>query len=336
MTVGVREVRLPFTLDLYSNPAKNKMENLYFFQFDCSSDNDSFFVGSFLYRGKKFRIGPWEPDGLRVEVIEQLPSRCILTLIELEAEKSDAWKSARKYLPENPEEILEAFYSYLERVIQECRATADPRQSALSDLNKALQSSDLEIRTAGTLRSATWTDPLLESLPVIGPNIVKDGPVLHKVAAREREVQVIPEKVQVLPRGTNVKLDQQRAKALLRCLIVLDAIIRGMDHSDADFRNFRQKAPLRRRLKKHEAELPELARFVCRDEANSGLTLNCDSILSEIAVLWSASRPGIDAEHAYQLICTYFPRALSINQNDKMSKIFSEIRDEPSLAAVCD
>lgn len=92
-----------------------KMESQYFFQFDCSSDNDSFFVGSFLYRGKKFRIGPWEPDGLRVDVIRQQPARCILTLIELEAEKSDVLKSARKYLPEEPEGILDAFRGYLER-----------------------------------------------------------------------------------------------------------------------------------------------------------------------------------------------------------------------------
>lgn len=132
-----------------------------------------------------------------------------------------------------------------------------------------------------------------------------------------------------------MKLDQQKAKALLRCLVVLDTIIRGMDHSDADFRNFRQKAPLRRHLRKHGDKLPELARFVCRDEPNSGLTLNCDSIFSEISALWSANWPGIDAERAYRLICTCIPRALSISQSDKMSKIFAEIRDEPALAAVC-
>lgn len=169
---------------------------------------------------------------------------------------------------------------------------------------------------------------MLETLPVIGPGIVKDGAVLPKVAASESEAQVLSETVQDFPRGANVKLDQQKAKALLRCLLVLDAIIRGMDHSDADFRNFRQKAPLRSHLKKHGDKLPELARFVCRDEPNSGLTLNYDSIFSEIAALWSANWPGIDAERAYRLICTCIPRALSISQNDKMSKIFAYVTSQ--------
>jgi len=297
------------------------MERTWFFQFDCSADNDGFFAGSNLYRGKRFRVGAWEPDGLRVDLTGHHPARCIVTLIELEAKKSDVWMSARKYLPEEPEEVLETFRDYLKRVIRECRTTADPRRPALCELERALQGRGIEIKTAGALREASWIQPMLEELPVVG----RDGLRPQYLRTKESKVQVEPESAQVFPtRGTGVKLDQQGAKALLRCLLVLDASIRGLDHSNADFRNFRVKAPLRRSLRDRGENLSELMRFLGRDESNSGLTLDFESILRETAELWSESKPGIDTERVYQMICRYFPSALQIRQTDKMSRIFSD------------
>jgi hypothetical protein len=138
------------------------MPTVYLFRFDGAKDNDDFFnamrpsVGC-AYAGMELSIGAagWIPDLLKVEVHEP-PESCSLALIELEATESAALISCKKYLPENSASILSAFNEYLDRVIRECRSSADPREGELANLKSVLsEASHVTITTAGALRSST-------------------------------------------------------------------------------------------------------------------------------------------------------------------------------------
>jgi len=95
-----------------------------------------------------------------------MPDRCSLTIIELEATKSVALISCRKYLPEDPNEIVAAFRIYLDRLIRQCRSSADPRESEFIHLKQRLsEAKELVVTTAGALRSSAI---LVEELPLMG------------------------------------------------------------------------------------------------------------------------------------------------------------------------
>src|SRR5437899_9390134 len=111
------------------------MSTVYLFRVDGAKDNDEFFGATrasahHVYAGADFRVGAagWIPDLVKV-VVEEPPERCSLTLIELEATESVALISCRKYLPEDSTGIFSAFNDYLDRVVRQCRSTADPRES---------------------------------------------------------------------------------------------------------------------------------------------------------------------------------------------------------------
>src|SRR5262245_15322017 len=137
------------------------MSAVYFFRVDGAKDNDVFFGavrGSayLVYAGVDFRVGNtgWIRDLVKL-VVEEPPSTCTLTLIELEATESAALISCRKYLPEKSANILTAFREYLDRVIRQCRMSADPRESELASLKVVLsQASQVTVTTAGALRSS--------------------------------------------------------------------------------------------------------------------------------------------------------------------------------------
>ena len=105
------------------------MPTTYLFRIDMNKDNDTFFnarksLASYVYAGMSVRIGSssgWIPD--LIEIVVDESRDFTLRLIELEAQKSDALISSRKYLPENSAEIVGAFCEYLEQVICACRST---------------------------------------------------------------------------------------------------------------------------------------------------------------------------------------------------------------------
>jgi len=147
------------------------MSTVYLFRIDGAKDNDDFFAAmrplvAQVYAGIEFRVGAagWIPDLVRV-IVEEPPDQCSLTLIELEAIDYVAWVSCRKYLPESSAYILSAFSDYLERVIRQCRSTADPRESEFANLKSVLsQASQVTVTTAGALRAGTG---FVEELPLI-------------------------------------------------------------------------------------------------------------------------------------------------------------------------
>ena len=142
------------------------------FRIDGAKDNHEFFAAirasvSLVYAGVEFSVGcsGWVPDLVKVTTSE-MPDRCPLTIIELEATKSVALISCRKYLPEDPNEIVAAFRIYLDRLIRQCRSSADPRESEFIHLKERLsEAKELVVTTAGALRSSAI---LVEELPLMG------------------------------------------------------------------------------------------------------------------------------------------------------------------------
>src|SRR5712692_5491382 len=134
----------------------------YLFRIDGAEDNAQFFDAMrastrHVYSGAEFRVGEfgWKPDFVKI-VVEEPPGACSLTLIELEATRAAALISCRKYLPENPVKILNAFREYLDRVIRECEKKTDPRKSEFIDVKRILSDANpITVKTAGALRSST-------------------------------------------------------------------------------------------------------------------------------------------------------------------------------------
>jgi hypothetical protein len=203
------------------------MSSVYLFRIDGAEDNNAYFdaacaTACTVYRGVEFRAGTcgWIPDFVRV-ILGEAPDNCRVTLIELEAMESAAIISCRKYLPENSDSVVQAFFEYLDRVIRECRSRADSRESEFAKLKGVLQQSrQITVTTAGALRSAAH---FVEELPLI------DQP---KSTTHQLYVQLDEELTERVFSGV-LRLSQKEAKGLARCVKILDAVIRHCDHSGA-------------------------------------------------------------------------------------------------------
>lgn len=299
------------------------MSTVYLFRVDGSKDNDEFFASlrvsaSHVYAGVDFRIGAsgWIPDLVKI-VIEEPPDRCSLTLIELEATESVALISSRKYLPENSTDILHAFADYLGRLIRQCRSSADPRESEFTRLkNVLLEAKQVTVTAAGARRSPAR---FVEELPLI------DQP---KLAAIPRRIEQDPPKKSRSFRGV-LHLSANEAKALARCVMILDAVIRGFDHSAATFKDWRGKdrtQPLKVLLKKNTGVHPTLDVFIF-EKANRGITLDFEMMLSELVEIWSSARNRpLDREQIRTLINRYYPIADVVKGREQMPGIFNVAR----------
>jgi hypothetical protein len=208
------------------------MPTAYLFRIDGAKDNDDFFSAlhpsfAHVYAGIDFKAGApgWIPDFVKI-VIE--PGQfCSLTLIELEATESVALISCRKYLPENSTAIYEAFIGYLVRVVRQCRSTADPREPEFSRLKTAVEEiGHAVVSTAGALRSSTT---FVEELPLFdqAQGVVHARPNRPSNPEKHREF-----------RGT-MHLSASETKSVGRCIMILDAVLRGRDHSAATLHTWR-------------------------------------------------------------------------------------------------
>lgn len=296
----------------------------YLFRIDGARDNDEFFEAmrpamSYVYAGVDLRIGAsgWIPDLVKVE-IDGDTSRCLLTLIELEATDSVALISCRKYLPESSELILDGFGDYIDRVIRQCRSTADPRHSEFVKLKDAILNAEhVQVMTAGALRSST--------------RFVEELPLLDQPNAATRQVARAPAPAEGSRRfvGT-LRLGADDAYALSRCILVLDALVRKADHSTAAFRSWRgqyRSQPLKKTLLDNENSYPALRAFILRDANYRGLTLDIDPVLGELLELWAATgAEGIGRERAVAFIESYFPAALEVSGEQPMTEVFEIAR----------
>ncbi len=306
------------------------MPSIFLFQTDCAENNNAFFksqkdVAVVFYRGAGLQIGsaPWIPDGIRVDLIEGQFGSCLLTLLELEATRSEALKSSRKYLSEDRGAILFAFREYLRRKIADCKSTADPREESLTHLENAFRGMiPVVVKTAGALRSSTWNGQLEEELTIAGNSLhyQPHDSRLDEDLTTEEDLRQAP-----LLRG-NFRLDVEKARALRRCFLILDAVIRQDDHSSATIHSWLPKSPLKSLLKRMNEKPQDLVRFIFPTDSNKGIKLDFETLLSDLVEIWSKHDGKLDRELGRYLISNYFPIAVGIGGNEKMDRIF-EIAD---------
>ncbi len=304
------------------------MPTVYLFQIDGDRKNDTFFEAmkpdaSRCYKGVRFQVGdvPWIPDLVQLEIHEsdESPLQCVLTLIELEEEKPQALISCRKYLPEDSNVILRTLNEYLDRIIRDCKSRADTtREERFTRLRKVLEQVPIIVKTACALRSST---NIIEVLPLIDQAELAQSPGLQQNRAQGEAKEGKPEPLQ----GTQ-RFNGERAKALGRCVLVLDAVIRREDRSGAKFKSWRNKdAPLKRLLKIRKNQHPLLRKLVL-EERNSGIELNFDALLLELVAIW----PGLELEDVRRLIGDYLPTASEVKQDEKMQRVFQEAQKHVS------
>ncbi|MGA3333850.1 MAG: hypothetical protein ABSC62_06760 [Terracidiphilus sp.] len=296
---------------------------IYLFQVDSAKENRHFFEGmhralpgSVYFRGRDFRVGPWTPDGLRVD-LEMAVSQpcCSLTLIELEPAEPMALRSSRKYLHESSISICGTFIQYLDRVIEDCDSRADPRESRIATLRDLLaQGVPVTVKTAAALRNAS---AFLEEKPLIDQASLTES-------AESRRQRVLGERSaerRHLTFQNSLKLDTEQNKALRRCIMILDAVIRHRDHSSATVHSWIGKAPLKRLLKGMSERPVTLERFILKAE-NSGTTIDFEALLSELIGIWAKNGSRIEIEDGRRLIRGYFPIARDVMSDHKMDLVF--------------
>jgi len=307
------------------------MSTTYLFRIDGAKENDDFFAAmvqsaNHVYAGVELRVGSvgWIPDLLKV-VVDEPPDRCSLTLIELEATEPAALISCRKYLPESSAGVLSAFSDYLDRVIRQCRSSADRRESEFAKLKSILsESRQTTIRTAGALRSSTV---VVEELPLI------DQP---ERAAQPRAIRKVEQGPARVFQGV-LRLSAREGKGFARSVMILDAVIRRRDHSSATLHAWRGRAPLKGVLREKTQDYSAIRKAVL--ESQHGATLDFEGVLSDLVRIWSEARgQTFDPEQIRRLINCYFPVALTIRRDQHMTGVFEMARKhlaETATGKVC-
>jgi len=294
----------------------------YLFQIDGAKDNDAAFVAlrvsqCHVYRGVDLKVGKigWAPDLVHVTFDEDA-GKYSLRLIELEATEPNALISCRKYLPESSESILSEFKDYLQRVIRECRSRADSREHEFEKLIQGLsRAKNITITTVGALRS--------------------DAKIVEELALFDQPKLCIPQQQNLQnqqsgnrPFKGELVLSADDAKAYSRCIMILDAKVRGFDCSDATLHSWRgqdRSQPLKYLLKKDQNRYPFLFLFIM-GASNRGIKLDCEKILDELSCLWSAhlAKPP-DRERVRNSLERYFPESKTIKSHDRMPVIFDHV-----------
>lgn len=294
----------------------------YLFRLDMAKDNEEFLAlrqtrqVDHAYSGTPMKVGPgWIPDFIEVAV-DSASGTCRLTLIELEATEVPARASCRKYLPEASAEVLRSFLDYLNTVISQCRATADPRLEAFEELKGRLRSSStVTVHTAAALRTSA---DLIEDLPLIDqperPTLrVADSPKSSSSFSFQRER----------------RLTRAESDGVRRAIRILHAVVVGRDHSGGtmkSWRNLRQK-PLDRAVAKEQSGYPALHKLLT-SKTEFGLYVNCDTLAAELAVLWRAGGSELmTAQRAATIISTFVPVVVGFAGHEPMRKVFDEARE---------
>jgi len=298
------------------------MTDRYLFRLDGSRENDEFFSlysspsCRATYSGTPMKIGPgWIPDFLEVKVSNGgLDFKVIL--IELEATQTTALESARKYLPENPISAVEAFKTYLNAIIGQCRVTADPRIKDLKHLLGLVSAAPrIQIFTAAGLRDSK---EFVEVLPLIHQAASSS---LHPAASR------IPTAERFEAKGQRV-LSRREAEGLQRTVRILDAVVTGRDDSGGNFhswQNVREK-PLHQYAAEQSSTAPELNRLLHRPR-NRGLRVDLDKLLEELLAVWSRSNHLQTSKQQIAVsIEEYLPIAHRFRAHTPMRVIFQEAR----------
>jgi hypothetical protein len=264
------------------------------------------------------KIGPgWIPDVLEVS-IETVSGTCRLTLIELEATEIVARASCRKYLPEDSARIVEALVVYLDTVIAQCRSTSDPRLPAFEDLRRVITGQpDVIVHTAGALRTSP---DLVEDLPLI------DQPVRKTVPAADSAISPAPSAFSFSgERG----LTRSECDGLRRACRILHAVLMGRDHSGGTLKSWRnhRRKPLDDSVAKSRNLYPELNKLLS-SKSTFGLRVDCDTMATELSVLWSNTSYGpIVPGSAVAMITRFVPVVVTFAAHESMKNIFVRTRE---------
>lgn len=125
-----------------------------------------------------------------------------------------------------------------------------------------------------------------------------------------------------------LRLDKDQANTLSRCILILHAIIRQQDHSDATFYSWRanQTKQIKNGLFPNLEAHPNLHSLLAR-QSTSGVTLNFEMLLSELSAIWPNIKTQFHQDSIRDLISGYFPIALEIkSEEDSMRPIFDHAR----------
>lgn len=263
------------------------MPRTFVFRLDGAPDNDAYLQlarskGHVVYAGIAMTLERgWIPDF--VEVVAGDDGSCAITLVELEATTTAALIGARKYLPEPSETIRTAFLAYLERVLERCRASADPRIADFQHLSHVLKSAPAIVYTAAALRRPP---EIVEKLSLIDQGGSSGRPSL--IPAKDEE--------QVGHLHGVVSLSPRLHKTVARSILLLDAVVRGWDKSDASLRAWRnlRSQPLRREIQEHKDDFPALASILLGVKLGARLGIN--DAARELSEIWNRFHPGIHSE----------------------------------------
>jgi hypothetical protein len=296
------------------------MTEAFLFRFDGSRDNDRYLEfararGFVLFAGKELRLGPgWIPDYMRV-VVEDEGRSCKLAIVELEADANTARISARKYLPESSQSVVDALVAYLERACIQCRATADPRLPSIMRLKEILQECEtILVVTAGCQRDSFDS---IEELSLIDQD---HGP-------RRSAQDNVEKKASRLVLTGDVSLSPLEHKNLSRTVLILDAVVRGWDKSGASFRNWRSSRaqPLRASLRADPGRFSELGVLMLGTKL--GVQVNVDRLAAELGSIWtSLSRKQYAPDSVVRALQQYLPIASGLPSSIAVREAFEKAR----------
>jgi hypothetical protein len=288
----------------WGTPVHVRMNKTFLFRFDGARENDEFLEharsqGHLVYSGTEMKLTRgWIPDFIEVVLDDNLVA-CSLTIFELESTENVGRVSARKYLPESSHEILETFRQYLHRVLQRCRSTADPRARDIQQLDDALgHAAQTSIWTAAALRRPPRT---VERLPLIDQGIaLRNSPIESRTHYQTSSL-----------RG-ELSLSAREHKTLSRTVLILDAVARGWDKSDASLRAWRgaRSQPLRNDIRQNPSKFPTLSVLLLGQKTGVGVMI--EDVARELCVIWSLFQPG---HHSQATVLTALEKFLPIDRN---------------------
>ncbi len=292
----------------------------YLFRLDMARDNDEFLElrrarqVDHAYSGTPMKVGPgWIPDFVEVSV-DSASGTGRLTLIELEATEIAARASCRKYLPEKSAAVLQSFLKYLNTVISQCRATADPRLEPFEKLKSVfLSSSAISVHTGGALRTSA--------------DYVEDHPLIDQP---ERPTLPVAEPTKPLSSFSfhgERRLTRAESDAVRRAIKCLHAVVVGRDHSGGTVKSWFNQKPLERAVSKDKKQYPRLHEFLT-SKTDFGLFAKCGEIAVELANLWRTAGTSRMSPQGVAAVIDYFaPVAASFAKHEPMQTVFEQARE---------
>ena len=298
------------------------MSKTFLFRFDGARENDEFLEharsqGHLVYEGLAMQLQHgWIPDFVEVPLhgeTEDGPA-CAVTIVELEGTAGVALVSARKYLPESSQDILSTFRQYLQRVLQRCRSTADLRVEDIQRVHDVLaRSTEISIWSAGALRQPPQ---VVERLPLTDQGRGSAGTSIAPEGKR------MPD-----PLAGEMSLSPRHHKNLSRSILILDAVARGWDKSDASLRAWRnlRSQPLRRQIQQYPDDFPTLSALLLGEK--SGVRVSIDDVAREVSVIWNQFQPGRHSDTTVRgALSRFLPMDRELDPNASVRVAFEKAR----------